>query len=529
MYDLVIRNGTVVDGTSAPARKGDVCIRNGRIAEIVSHYEGKAVRIIDAEEKIVAPGFIDIHSHSDGCPLVDYLPESKVYQGVTSELCGNCGISVLPSTPENRKQIDQYIFSELELPMEGAEIQVHTVSDYENYIKNNPIATNYGLLIGHGTLRGCVMGFENRDPNEQELQRLKERLAQEMEQGAFGLSLGLIYAPSAFCKTWELDALAEVVKKYDGILAVHMRSEGARVMEAVEEMLGVAARTGVHLQISHLKVATPAAWGKSAELLERIDTARAQGIHVTCDQYPYDASANSLTSLLPHWAHDGGVEAMMERVKNPTQELRAEIAANINRRGATRLLIASTRGVHPDWEGKTVAQIAQALETDAVEAVLEILRQCGTEVFCTVFSMQKDDVKRIFSRKDIAVGSDAFNLSYDPNITRDVLHPRNFATFPRAIQLAREEALLSLEEVVYKMTGLPASMIGMEERGVLKEGKIADVTIFDYQQVKDNSTYTKPVQKPSGIEYVITAGQVVLQHGIFTGLKPGTALLRGKC
>ena len=313
MYDLAIRNGLIVDGTRAPARRADLWIKDGRIAGI-GRFDGEAAKEIDAAGKAVAPGFLDIHSHSDGCVLVPYRPESKLCQGVTFELCGNCGISILPSTPESRAEISEYFTSDLQLPMEGVEISTHTVTDYAEQSAAAPKAGNYGLLIGHGTLRGCVMGFENRNPTPDELRQLEERLAAEMERGAFGMSLGLIYPPSAFAETWELDALARVVRKHHGILSVHMRNEGPRVFEAADEMLGVAERTGVHLEISHLKIMTKSLWGRSQDLLDKIDAARARGADVTCDQYPYYASSTSMTAMIPKWAHDGGVPALMERV-----------------------------------------------------------------------------------------------------------------------------------------------------------------------------------------------------------------------
>ena len=529
MYDLVIRNGLFIDGTRAPARKADLWIKNGRIAGI-GRFDGEAAKEIDAAGKVVAPGFLDIHSHSDGCVLVPYRPESKLCQGVTFELCGNCGISILPSTPESRTEISEYFTSELQLPMDGVKISTHTVADYAEQSAAAPKAGNYGMLIGHGTLRGCVMGFENRNPTNSELQQIKERLAAEMELGAFGMSLGLIYPPSAFAETWEIDALAQVVREHRGILAVHMRNEGPHVFEAASEMLGVAERTGVHLEISHLKIMTKSLWGHSQDLLDKIDAARTRGADVTCDQYPYYASSTSMTAMVPKWAHDGGVLALMERVMHPEKRLLDDIAAEMESRGGPdRVLVASTRGGYPAWEGKTIEQIAQELSCGVVEAVVRILQTCGAGVSCIYFSQNEEDVERILCRTDIAVGSDGYGFSYDPAITHDMPHPRNFGTFPHAIELARDKKILPLEDIVYKMTGLPAKIIGMTERGILAEGKIADITIFDPKTIRDNSTFTDPIKRPSGIEAVLVAGIAVLEKGEFTGATPGKVLLHGQC
>lgn len=529
MYDLVIRNGLFIDGTRAPARKADLWIKNGRIAGI-GRFDGEAAKEIDAAGKVVAPGFLDIHSHSDGCVLVPYRPESKLCQGVTFELCGNCGISILPSTPESRTEISEYFTSELQLPMDGVKISTHTVADYAEQSAAAPKAGNYGMLIGHGTLRGCVMGFENRNPTNSELQQIKERLAAEMELGAFGMSLGLIYPPSAFAETWEIDALAQVVREHRGILAVHMRNEGPHVFEAASEMLGVAERTGVHLEISHLKIMTKSLWGHSQDLLDKIDAARTRGADVTCDQYPYYASSTSMTAMVPKWAHDGGVLALMERVMHPEKRLLDDISAEMESRGGPdRVLVASTRGGYPAWEGKTIEQIAQELSCGVVEAVVRILQTCGAGVSCIYFSQNEEDVERILRRTDIAVGSDGYGFSYDPAITHDMPHPRNFGTFPHAIELARDKKILPLEDIVYKMTGLPAKIMGMTERGILAEGKIADITIFDPKTIRDNSTFTDSIKRPSGIEAVLVAGIAVLEKGEFTGATPGKVLLHGQC
>lgn len=528
MYDLVIKNGLVVDGTRASPQKMDVCISGESIAAITEHFDAEASKVIDADGLAVAPGFIDIHSHSDGCPLVSYRPESKILQGVTFELCGNCGISILPSTPETREAITEYFVSDLQLPMENVIIDVNTLEDYAEKYNKLPKASNYGLLVGHGTLRGCVMGFGNRDPNEKELSALKQRLAEELTRGAFGMSLGLIYPPSAFAQTWELEALAGVLKEHDAILTVHMRNEGPRVFEAIDEMLGVAERTGVHLQISHLKIMTKSLWGRSQELLDKIDAARARGATVTCDQYPYHASSTSMAAMIPKWAHDGGIPALIKRINNPEPKLLEGIAAEMESRGgADRVMIASTRGIRPQWESKTLDVVADELNLSPVEAVIKIMQTCGG-VSCTYFSQHEHDVERILRRSDIAVGSDGYNFSMDSAITQDSPHPRSFGTFPHALALARDNNLLPLQDAVYKMTGLPAEILGLKQRGVLKAGKIADITVFNPNTIKAASSFTDPIKKPVGIEHVIVAGQPIITNGEFTGVTPGKILLKGK-
>ena len=336
MYDLIIQNGLIVDGTRRKPYRASLCIQDGRIARIAQESipAGQARRVLDASGLAVAPGFIDIHSHSDACPLVDYQPESKLYQGVTTEIVGNCGTSILPNTPERLAANQEYFFSELELPVGDLQLTgLYHLEDYQKAVEAHGCSANYGLLVGHGTLRAAVMGFDDRDPAPEELEAMKDLLARELEAGAFGMSLGLIYPPSAYGREEELTALARVLREHDALLTVHMRNEGPRIFQAVDEMLGIALRSGVHLQISHLKLMGKPQWGRAEELLERIEAARREGAVVTCDQYPYTATSTSLSALLPHWAHGGGVPAMLQRVKAPTQALKDETGEEMENRG----------------------------------------------------------------------------------------------------------------------------------------------------------------------------------------------------
>ena len=529
MYDLVLKNGLIVDGTRSKPYQANVCVQDGKIVKITQEEQLEAKEILDVSGMAVSAGFIDIHSHSDACPLVDYAPESKLYQGVTTEIVGNCGVSILPSSPERQEEIEQYFFSELELPSGDLKLNgIYGMKDYAKAVEKHGCSTNYGLLVGHGTLRGAVMGFDDRDPEPEEMEQLKARLAQELENGAFGMSLGLIYPPSAFCKSDELVELAKVLKEHDALLTVHMRNEGPRIFQAVDEMIDITRRSGVHLQISHLKLMGKPQWGRSQELLDKIEAARQEGMNITCDQYPYTATSTSMTALLPHWAHDGGVSAMVQRIKAPTQALKDETGEEMeNRGGPASVMVSSTHGYHPEWEGKTVAQISQELGMEPVDTVIHILAQCEGSVACIYFSIDEADMLRIMRDMRISVGSDGYGFSYDRSITRTNPHPRSFGTFPRFLRLAREHQLMPLEDAVYKLTGLPAQILGLKDRGVVKEGAVADLTVFDPQQVRDQSEFTDSVKKPAGIPYVVVGGVVAIRDGAATGSKTGGALLKG--
>ena len=336
MYDLILRGGTVVDGTRSRPYAADVCIRDGRIARIAPDAGEEAREVVDVSGLTVAPGFIDIHSHSDACPLLSFQPESKLFQGITTEITGNCGTSILPSLPENSREIVQYFLMTPACSVRwsstrrtGAWTACTGVEEYARAVAAHGCTANYGQLVGHGTPAGAVMGFVDRDPEPEEMERLKDLLERELRGGRLRHVPGADLSPSAFCKREELVELAKVLKKYDALLTVHMRNEGPRIFQAVDEMLDITRRSGVHLQISHLKLMGRPQWGRSRELLDKLAAARREGLNVTCDQYPYTATSTSMTALVPKWAHDGGRAALLERLRDPSRQLKAEIAAEM--------------------------------------------------------------------------------------------------------------------------------------------------------------------------------------------------------
>jgi len=526
VFDLVLSGGLVVDGARAKPYLADVYIQDGRIAKITAEPCG-AKEVLDVSGQVIAPGFIDIHSHSDASPLVDYPVESKLVQGVTTEIVGNCGISILPSTPERLEELEQYFSSQLELPLYGKKVAQLSVTDYAKAVKDHGASIHYGALVGHGTLRLAVMGFVNRAPSGDEMEQLKALLDRELSRGAFGMSLGLIYPPSAFSAKEELIELAKVLKKHNALLAVHMRSEGPRLFEAVDEMLEITEKSGVHLEISHLKLMGKPQWGHSGELLAKIKDARARGLNINCDQYPFTASSTSLTALMPHWSHAGGRDAMLQRLKTREGTLCQEIAQEMeNRGGPDTILVASTHRCHPEYEGKYISQLAEKFGLSPVDAVIKLLIECQTSVNCVYFCIDEADMLNIMSQMFISVGSDGYSMSYDPKYMQTNPHPRSFATFPQFFQCVHEHKLMSLEDAVYKASGLPASVLGLKDRGVIREGLAADLTVFDPQTIASRSTFMDSKVRPSGIPYVIVNGQFALRDGRLTEKREGTVLLR---
>lgn len=526
MYDLILTGGWIVDGTRAAPYKADLCIKDGQIAQITEHFEGEAHQILAVEGMTVSPGFIDIHSHSDICPLMPepFTPQTKLYQGVTTEICGNCGISLVPNCDERRGAITDYFTRALVLKPTNFVHDMDSVSDYAKRVNKHKCTLNYGMLVGHGMLRGCVIGFEDRNPTESEMEQLKALLDRELTNGAYGMSLGLIYPPSAYALTEELVELAKVVKQHNAILSVHIRNESVRVFESVNEMLDVAKRSGVHLQISHLKLMGKPQWGRAAELLEKIETARGEGVHVTCDQYPYNASSTSLSAVVPGWAHNGGFDSLIERLKGQDTKLFSEISDLIDARGGpASILIPNVSPYMSEINGKNIEEISEMLKMPPAKAVAEIIIKTNATAKAIYFSMSDDDVLTIAKDMNICVGSDGYGFDYSMEGNP---HPRSTGTFPRFLRLCCEKNLMPLEDAVYKMTGMPAEFLGITDRGVLKEGLAADITVFDAKTVYDTPDFVRSLQKPAGIKHVIVNGRCVLLNGEETGEKPGLALLR---
>ena len=525
MYDYVLKNGWIVDGGRGEPYRADLCIKDGRIAEI-TQAAPEGGETIDVSGLIVSPGFIDIHAHSDASPLVGYPVESKLAQGVTTEICGNCGISLLPTERGCEASVQEYFSSELEMPLNGKQIAMSSMGAYADAVQRSGTALNVGMLVGHGTLRLSVMGFVDRPPTAQEMEQMKALLDRELSAGAMGMSLGLIYPPSAYGTTEELIELAKVVKKHDAILAVHMRSESVHIFEAVDEMLAVAEKSGVHLEISHLKLIGKPQWGRAKELISKIRVAQTHGVRVTCDQYPYTASSTALTALMPNWSHAGGNEEMLRRLREREGTLCEEMEQEMeNRGGPDAILITSTHGSHSEYEGKTISDLAKEFSITPLDTVIRILLECKVSVACVFFCISEEDMLDIMAEPFICVGSDGYSFSYDERYTKTNPHPRSFATFPQFFQTVREKQLMSIQDAVYKATALPAQILGLHDRGQLKKGMAADITVFDKDQIVSRSTYLDPKVRPVGIPYVFVGGKLAYCNDRTVDFRSGRVLL----
>ena len=527
MYQLGIIGGQVVDGSGREPYRANVYVEDGKIARITQELL-PARETVDAEGLAVTPGFIDVHTHSDATPWCAPGFESYVHQGVTTSINGNCGSSLVPHRPEDHEKIAKdRTLSKYGDVFSGSSF---TATDTAGYLKeiNGICAINNGTLIGHGELRKMCMSDPLRTlPTEEELDHMCRVLRENLAQGAFGLSLGLIYLPGTYAQTEELIALARVVKEFDALLTVHMRNEGSGVLEALEEMATVARATGVHVEISHLKIA---GWpGHGDELLERMDAYKAEGLNFSYDQYPYSASSTGLAALIPSSLKQRPHEEVMRMLvedERYEKELKDILEKQYQLRPANRVLIAYTRGRAPECDGKNMEEISRMWQLSPAEATRQLLIKTNLVCQTIFFSMEPDDCRKIASRMDVAVISDSTSFDFLSRPVPGLPHPRNFGSFVRFLRLAREQKLMPFEKAVYKMTGLPAKVFEIEGRGLIREGYYADLVVLDPETVSDNGDFQHPARLSSGIRRVFVNGVLAFADGKMTGSRSGMGIAR---
>ncbi|WP_158282318.1 N-acyl-D-amino-acid deacylase family protein [Salipaludibacillus keqinensis] len=521
--DVVIKNGLVIDGSGKKGKHQLVAIKHDRIFLPKNDSEVEAERVVDAAGLVIAPGFIDIHTHSDLTLLVDSRGASKVSQGVTTEIIGNCGMAVAPCPPKSKAHMIEtgsFIYSdEVEWFWEN----------YKEYLKQfdvKGISMNVGFLLGHGAIRTAAMGLEDRKPTTAEMERMKQFVAEGMEQGAVGLSSGLVYPPGMFADVEELAELCKVVVEYGGIYSTHMRDEEDHLLDSIEESIDVARRSNVSLQVSHLKAVGRQNWGKVVQAIERLEEARKEGINAHYDFYPYPASSTSLTSQLPKWVHDGGWTKMAERITTP--ETREKIVKEVNPHiessvGWHSIIVASVNtDANKGYEGKNLDEISVLKQMSPMEAMLDLIYEEKGAVKMVKFSMCEEDVATVAAGKLSMVGSDGYALAKEGPLSKGKPHPRSYGSFPRVFRkYQREQKLFSLEEAIYKMTGSVAEKLSFTDRGLIKQGFVADLVLFDPSEVKDMATYTDPHQYSEGIHSVYVSGKKAYELGEFLDPKSG--------
>lgn len=528
MDDIIIRGAQVIDGSGAPGRMADVAVADGRIVAIDAHLTRQAHRIIEASGLVAAPGFIDIHTHSDFTLPLNPRAESKIRQGVTTEVLGNCGFSAAPALSGRAELLRDYLAASAP----WLEFRDTTFADYMSTFPATSV--NTVMQVGHNTLRLMAMGMDNRPPNADELDLMQRLLAEALEAGALGLSSGLFTAPGVYARTEEMIALGQVLHRYGASYASHIRDEANRVFEAVREAIAIGEACDVHVQIAHLKLSGSDNWGGATRLLAEIDAARQRGVEVDCDQYPYTTASNPLRNLLPTWVQEGSMEAMLQRLSQPAMRarLRHEIAAQgLNNFGripswdAVRIAISPQQ---PEYAGRTIGDIARSRACDPLDAVCDYLIADRGHTRILVTSMAEEDVQTILRAPTVLVGSDGTSLAPYGTTGQGKPHPRFYGTFPRVLgHYVRELGLLSLPQGIYKMTGGSAAALRLVDRGLLCEGFRADITLFNPETIADRATYEDPHQYAAGISTVMVNGVVVIDDGEHTGELPGQLLRRG--
>ena len=526
MLDLKLAGGRLIDGTGAPAVRADVGVTGERIAAIGDLSREPAGRVVDAAGLTVTPGFIDMHSHSDWRLLGHPLAESKIRQGVTTEVVGNCGFSPAPVSDEFRSEIGGFA---LYVPP-GMDFGWRSTGDYLQRYADQGIAVNLVQLVGHGTLRLAAMGFARREPTARELLVMERLMDQSMAEGAWGLATGLIYAPGSYARTEEIVAVARRAAARGGFYASHIRGEGATLLDSVAEAIRIGREGGLPVQVSHIKAAGRPNWGRVKDALALIDRARAEGLDVMADAYPYTASSTSLRTLLPDWVLEGGIDAMLGRLRDRSvkDRIRGELTGGspVLSRGLgwEDIMIASSPS-RPDAQGRRLSQIAAAWSRDPLDAAFELLLAEEGRGAIILFQLDEADLRQALGHAQVMIGSDGSALAAEGELARGKPHPRNFGTFPRVLgRYAREQGLLGLEDAVHKMTGLPARRLRLFDRGVVRVGAQADLVAFDAARVADLATYDDPQQYPAGIEHVLVNGRVVIARGEHTRALPGRVL-----
>ncbi|SMO85303.1 N-acyl-D-amino-acid deacylase family protein [Halorubrum cibi] len=527
-YEYVFRNGRIVDGTGSPWYRGDVAVADGRITA-VGTVEGEGDTEVDLDGDVVAPGFIDVHTHSDFTLPANRDAHSKVRQGVTLEIVGNCGTSAAPRYGAAARSVDDWFESNgLGDAVDPGEWD--SMADYLEYLAADGLSLNVGSLVGHGNVRAAVVGHEDRAPSPDELDEMCDLVAEAMADGAVGLSTGLFYPPGCYADVDEVVELAEVAANHGGFYATHMRSESDDLIESVEETIEIGRRAEVPVQVSHHKAIGPDNWGKVRATLRRMELVRQrEGIDVQCDQYPYVASSTSLGALLPNWAHDGGDDALLERLRDP--ETRARIRDDLKADRTSDWDGILVTGVqNPDLktcEGKTIAELASqdGEERQPAEILLDVVLEDRNRTMHVNFGMDETDIRTVMRHDLTMVGSDGSSLCQSGPLGEGVPHPRNYGTFPRVLgHYVREEGVIPLERAVHKMTGMPASRLGLDDRGVVKRDARADLTVFDPETVEQTGDFLDPAAYPAGVEHVLVNGEFVVRDGDHTGARPGDVI-----
>ncbi len=515
MFDLKIVNGTILDGTGVAGVRGDIGISGDRITATGDLGKAEAGKVIEARDQIVCPGFVDTHSHSDAYLLIEPSAPSKIFQGVTTEVIGNCGASAAPRFGAARMASDWEPFT-----YPG---RWNSMAEYRSLVEQVKPAVNVVPLVGHNTLRASVMGYAGRAATQDELAAMERLLEVSLDEGGRGLSTGLIYPPGMYASHGEIIALARVLKRKQAIYTSHMRSESSRLIEALEETTGVGRETGVRVQVSHLKTSGQGNWHLIDAALETIERARRDGVEVAADRYPYLSSCTDLDVIFPDWATEGGRDAELARLRDPATRarLRAELLENRSERSWGSITIGSTSEPNARFRGMPLEEAAAILGMTPVDAALHLIESDALATSAFFQGMSEANLTQILARPWVMIGSDASLRAPWGPLSHDFPHPRAYGTFPKVLRAALEARTVSLPELIRKMTSLPAAQFNLNSRGTLRKGAFADITVFDPAAIRDCATFSTPHQLAEGISHVLVNGVVTLENGRLTSDRSG--------
>ncbi len=519
MLDLKITGGQVYDGRGSPPRAADIGLRDGAIDAIGDLSALDAKTTLAAQGRCVSPGFIDVHSHSDCYLLIEPSAPSKVLQGVTTEVVGNCGASAAPRKGACKMPSD---WQDKKYPGTWS-----TVAGYRALLERVRPAVNVVLLAGHNTLRASVIGYDARPATAAELDDMKRLLDQSLDEGARGLSTGLIYAPGMFAETGEIVELAKVVAAHDGIYTSHMRSEGANLPEAMDEAIAIGRESGVRVELSHLKTSGRKNWHLADAALEKIRAARAEGLEVAADRYPYTAGSTDLDVVLPGWASGGGREEVLRRLRDPAtrRRIRSDLQSSHDDASWKGILVGSTHAAeNARYQGKPLVEAAREMSLEPVDALLRLIDTDDLHTGGIFFGLSEENLWKILAEPYVMLGSDASIRAPTGPLSRDFPHPRAYGSFPKFLRASLDGKTVPLAEAIRKITSLPAGQFRLAGRGVLARGMRADVVVFDPSALRDTATYEKPHQLAQGIEAVVVNGVLTMRDGTLTGERGGTFL-----
>ncbi len=528
-YDVIVRNGHIIDGTGSPWYSGDIAIQGGKIAAIGQLADAAAERVIDAHGLVVAPGFIDMLGQSELSILVNPHLPSKIFQGITTEITGE-GNSAAPLNDAMIKA-DQSGYDHYQITPDW-----RTFREYFARLEKQGIGINVANFVGATSVRRMVLGDDNRAPNPVELERMKELVRQAMRDGAVGLSTALQYAPAPYASTDELIALAREAAQMGGIYATHLRSEGDAILPAIDEAIRIAREANIPAEIWHLKAAGKNNWGRMPEIIARIESAREAGIDISADTYAYTAWFNSFSAFIPPWAHDGGDAKMIERLKDPAQRarIRKDMETPSSQWDNEWLEVSGPEGIlvgavqNPKLvplQGKTIAEIAKIWNKDPLDTIFDLLIADNAFTSVAVFGMSEADVSLALEQPWVSIDNDAHGASPEGLLGGEHPHPRAYGTFPRILRkYVREEGKLRLEEAIRKFSALPAQRMRLTDRGVLKKGMWADIVIFDPATIHDRASFENPNQLSEGMQFVLVNGVPVIENGKQTDALPGKVL-----